>query len=119
MAHDPADKSLTTGVSVSYVKTPVGHGHETWVKAVQDTVARQKRLVGRPTCLESTLPAGPTLKCTYSFTVPNSKLVESETSYWFDRPTTTYVLALDNLKSATKAKASLFLAIAKKFKVTS
>ena len=122
MAKDPADKSHTTGVSVSYIPTvqqgQQQYGHDTWVKAVKATVAKQKRLVGKPYCVESSLPTGPTLKCSYSFRVANSSVVESEISYWFDTPGKTWVLALSNPGSTAKAKASLRLSIAKKFKVT-
>ena len=118
MAHDPADKSRTTGVSVSSIPTR-RHGHETWVKAVKATVAKQKRLVGKPFCVESSLPTGPTLKCAYSFRVANTKLVESEVSYWFDRVDRTYVLALGNVRTANQAKASLRLVIAKRFQISS
>jgi hypothetical protein len=121
MANDPGDKSHTTGASVAYIPTvqqgQQQYGHETWVKAVKATVAKQKRLVGKPYCVESSLPTGPTLKCAYSFRVASSKLVESEVSYWFDTPGKTWVLALTNPRGVDKAKASLRLSIAKKFKV--
>jgi hypothetical protein len=118
LAYDTTEAPIATALSVSTFTQAPDHTRGAFVHSAEQVIGTIPGLVGSPLCASVRVPAGPAVRCNYTYRIGKTRLFETETAYWFDRSTRAVVLAVDRLRSDLRAKAPLLARIVKSFKVT-
>ncbi|MGZ4395025.1 MAG: hypothetical protein ACXVZ2_06665 [Gaiellaceae bacterium] len=114
VAYDPAGSAVSTALVVQAASEPSSYTHSAWLQ----NVTRQARSLGSSVqCAQVSLPAGPSLRCTYAGKTQGR--TESAVVYFLQHRGATYSLTFTSSPGAAHAKAPVFARAARSFRFTS
>ncbi|HVN61517.1 MAG TPA: hypothetical protein VMT59_09630 [Gaiellaceae bacterium] len=113
VAYDPSGSSVSTALVVQATSDP-SYTHSAWVQKM----TRQAGTLGSSVrCAQVSLPAGPSLRCTYTGKAQGR--TESAVVYFLQHRGATYSLTFTSSPGAAHAKAPVFSRAARSFRFTS
>ncbi len=114
VAYDPSGSTVSTALVVQATAAQNAYTTSAWLASV----ARQARTLGSSvSCARVSLPAGPSLRCTYTGKAQGR--TESAVVYFLQHRGGTYSLTFTSTPGAAHAKAPVFAGAARSFRFTS
>ena len=114
VAYDPSGSTVSTALVVQASAVQGAYTTSAWLAGV----TRQARSLGSSvSCARVSLPAGPSLRCTYTGKAQGR--TESAVVYFLQHRGATYSLTFTSAPGAAHAKAPVFARVARSFRFTS
>jgi len=114
VAYDATGSTVSTALVVQAYADPTAYTRSAWLRSV---TAQARKLGGSVKCAQVSLPAGPSVRCTYAGKAAGH--AESAVVYFLQHRGGTYSLTFTSAPGAAHAKAPVFARAARSFRFTS